>query len=80
MKNLENWKEEFDRKIGPLYNSKGTALMNLRIKAFIESLLTAQTTEMIEKLEKIKEAKSEVVKWQMFDSLIQDLSPSPDNQ
>jgi hypothetical protein len=83
MKNLENWKEEFGgfAQINELY-LRGVNMTKLQ--AFIESLLTAQAKEFVEKLEglRIVYPTSNEIVLQVNDninSLIQNLT-SPDNQ
>ena len=52
MKNLETWKEEFDSDIA--YCKEHFNCVHRKsedVRAFIDSLLTAQATEMIEKLD-----------------------------
>jgi hypothetical protein len=48
----ENWNDRFDKNIGALYNSTGNALMNLKVKAFIEETLAARDREWVEKIQK----------------------------
>ena len=67
MKNLENWKEEFDKRFRPTwkrdFKENDSIEMPMEyhdwiaaldgIQAFIESLLTTQSTEMIERVKEL---------------------------
>ena len=84
---IENWKEEFIKKFtdevneeNGYYDSQFTNIKPTEVIAFIESILAAQTTEFVEKLEDCFDDFKEPLPI-LIKHLIEELkaSPSPSN-